>query len=311
MEKLLRRALAPSTFNTYQTGIKRYYDFCSTHHRKPLPGTTRTLALFVTDLSLTLQPRTIQVYISAVSYLHHVNGLESPTTNNPVIKLLVQGVERSMPAAHLKPKRQPITNNILGQMLSQLDRDHRTAHDRLMLKAAITLGFFGLLRVSEFTVANQHGFNPEQHLTMEDITMHKDSMVVTIKRSKTDQKGEGCQIHIGQTHTKCCPHLAMQRYLGQVTQSARKPLFRFQSGTALTARALRLVLHHLIRKCGYSTKLYNTHSLRIGAATAAARSGLPPEAIKILGRWRSEAYKVYTRHPLTQPSNSAVIASAQ
>eukprot|EP00731_Ephydatia_muelleri_P000796 Em0001g796a len=110
MEKLLRRALAPSTFNTNQTGIKRYYDFCSTHYRKPLPGTTRTLALFVTDLSLTLQPRTIQVYISAVSYLHHVNSLESPTTNNPVIKLLVQGVERSMPAAHLKPKRQPITN---------------------------------------------------------------------------------------------------------------------------------------------------------------------------------------------------------
>ena len=38
MEKLLCRALAPSIFNTYQTGIKRYYDFCSTHHRKPLPA---------------------------------------------------------------------------------------------------------------------------------------------------------------------------------------------------------------------------------------------------------------------------------
>ena len=142
---LLHRALAPSTFTTYQMGIKRYYDFCSTHHRKPLPGTTQTLALFVTDLSLTLQPRTIQVYLSAVSYLHHMNGFESPTTNNPVIKLLVQGVERSMPAAHLKPKCQPITNDTLGHMLSQLDRDYRTAHDRLMLKAAITLEFFGLL----------------------------------------------------------------------------------------------------------------------------------------------------------------------
>ena len=91
----------------------------------------------------------------------------------------------------------------------------------------------------------------------------------------------------------------MQRYLGQVTRSARKPLFLFESGTALTARALRLVLHHLIRRCGYSTKLCNTHSLRIGAATAAARNGLPPATIKNLGRWRSEAYKVYTRHPLT------------
>ena len=311
MEKLRRTALAPSTLNTYQAGIKRYLNFCSTHHLKPLPGTKQTMALFVTELSMALQPKTIQVYISAVSYLHHANGHKSPATNNPVIKLLLQGVERSMPAAHLKPKRLPITNKMLGQMLSRLDRDHRSAHDRLMLKAAITLGFFGLLRVSEFTVANQHGLNPERNLTIEDITMLKESMVVTIKRSKTDQRGEGCQIHIGQTHNKCCPHLAMQRYLGQMTQSAGKPLFQFKSGKALTSRALRLVLHHLIRKSGYNKKLYNTHSLRIGAATAAARSGLTPEAIKNLGRWRSEAYKVYTRHPLTRPSDSAIIALAQ
>ena len=99
----------------------------------------------------------------------------------------------------------------------------------------------------------------------------------------------------------CCPHHAMQRYLGQVTWSARKPFFLFESGTALTARALRLVLYHLIHSCGYSTKLYHTHSLRIGAATAVSRSGLPPATIKNLGRWRSEAYKVYTCHPLTQP----------
>ena len=194
------------------------------------------------------------------------------------------------------------------QMHSQLDRDHKLSHNHLMLKAAITLGFFGLLRVSEFTVPNQHGFNPDQHLTTKDITMR---MVVVITKSKTDKRGESCQINIGRTHPMCCPHLAMQRNLAQVTRPARKPLFLFESETALTARALRLVLHHLIRRCGYSTKLYITHSLRIGAATAAARSGLPPATIKNLGRWLSEVYKMYMHHPLTQPSDSAVIASAQ
>ena len=153
----------------------------------PLPGTAQTLGLFVTDLCMNLQLGTIQVYISAVSYLHHMNGHRSPASNNPMIKFLVQGVERSMPAAHLKPKRQPITNEMLGQMLSQLDRDHKPSHHRLVLKAAITLGIFGLLRVSEFTVPNQHGFNPGQHLTTKDITMRRDSMVVVIKKLKTDQ----------------------------------------------------------------------------------------------------------------------------
>ena len=42
------------------------------------------------------------------------------------------------------------------------DRDHKPSHDRL---AAIMLGFFGLLRVSKFTVPHQHGFNPD-HMYM-------------------------------------------------------------------------------------------------------------------------------------------------
>ena len=53
------------------------YDFCSTHHWKPLPGTAWTLALFVTDLSMNLQPGTIQVYISAGSFLKNCSPLVS------------------------------------------------------------------------------------------------------------------------------------------------------------------------------------------------------------------------------------------
>ncbi|KAL5509601.1 hypothetical protein EMCRGX_G004995 [Ephydatia muelleri] len=199
------------------------------------------------------------VLLVAVVALTEFRTSERSTSRSPASTN--QGIECSMPAAHLKPKRQPITNEMLGQMLSQLDRDHKPSHDRSVLKATITLGFFGLLRFSELTVPNQHGFNPDQHLNAKDITMRKDSMVVVIKKSKTDQRGENYLINIG---------------------------------TALTSRALRLILHHLIRTCGYSTKLYHTHSLRIGAATAVSKSGLSPATIKNLGRWWSEAYKVYT-----------------
>ena len=222
-----------------------------------------------------------------MSYLHHNR---SPASTN-------QGVECSMPAAHLKPKRQLVTNKMLGQMLSELDRGHKPSHDRLMLKAAITLGYFGLLRVSEFTVPNQHGFNHDQHLIAKDITMRKDSMVAVIK-----ERPEGGKLpdqHRSDTHQVLpTPRNAEIPRSGDTI--GKETLFLFRSWTALTARALRLVLHHLIRRCGYSTKLYHTHSLRIGAATAVSRSGLPPATIKNLGRWRSEAYKVYTRHPLTQ-----------
>ncbi|KAL5509646.1 hypothetical protein EMCRGX_G005046 [Ephydatia muelleri] len=76
---------------------------------------------------------------------HH----RSPASTN-------QGVKRSVAVALLKPKRQPITNEMLGQMLSQLDRDHKPSHDRL---AAIMLGFFGLLRdnATPLYLASQNG----------------------------------------------------------------------------------------------------------------------------------------------------------
>eukprot|EP00731_Ephydatia_muelleri_P033886 Em0040g36a len=223
------------------------YDFCSTHHRKPLPGTARTLALFVTDLidiNLALRLPASPFWLVnmfplvAVVALTEVRTSKRSTSRSPASTN--QGIECSMPAAHLKPKHQLITNEMLGQMLSELDRDHKPSHDRFMLKAAIILGFFGLFRVSEFIVPNRV-----------DLTL----------TSSLPQR------------TSCGQH---------------------------SQRALRLVLHHLIRRCGYSTKLYHTHSLRIGAATAVSRSGLPPATIKNLGRWRSEAYKVYMCHLLTQ-----------
>eukprot|EP00731_Ephydatia_muelleri_P036002 Em0189g6a len=110
--------------------------------------------------------------------LTEVRTSERSTSRSPASTN--QGIECSMPAAHLKPKHQPITNEMLGQMLSELDMDHKPSHDRLELKAAITLGFFGLLRL----------------LTTKDITMRKDSMVVVIKKSKTDQRGENCLINM-------------------------------------------------------------------------------------------------------------------
>ncbi|KAL5516539.1 hypothetical protein EMCRGX_G001899 [Ephydatia muelleri] len=73
--------------------------------------TPRYNMLYVNNMNTILQPRTIQVYIAAVSYLHHTHGYTSPASNNPVIKLLIQGIEHSMPAAHLKP-HQPITKKM-------------------------------------------------------------------------------------------------------------------------------------------------------------------------------------------------------
>ena len=41
------------------------------------------------------------------------------------------------------------------------------------------------------------------------------------------------------------------------------------------------------------------HSMRAGGATALAEAGIPPELIQAIGRWSSEAFRIYIRqHPV-------------
>ena len=295
--------MAPSTANTYRAGIRQYLSFCQTHGHTPLPGSQHTVSLFATHLSRTLQANTIQVYVAAVSHLHLTQGLSSPTTNNPMLSLAIRGIQRSQDPAYLRPRRQPLTNAILVQMLDLLDSDHLQTHDRLMVKAALTLGFFGFLRVSEFTTPGRGKFNPRIHPTRQDITWSEDSLLFFIKKSKTDQAGRGTTISVGSTGGATCPVSAMEAYLNHCRESHQTALIHFQTGRPLSSRAMRSILRDLLHRLGHDSSQYNTHSLRIGAATAAARAGLPPSTIQRLGRWRSSAFTAYTRYALTRPTD--------
>ena len=46
-----------------------------------------------------------------------------------------------------------------------------------------------------------------------------------------------------------------------------------------------------------NTQCYNTHSFRIGAATTARQANIPDAIIKMLGRWKSDAYQSYIKTP--------------
>ena len=179
-----------------------------------------------------------------------------------------------------------------------------------MLRAALTLGFFGFLRVSEFTLKNRR-FDPRYHPTRQDISWTGEGMHFFIKRSKTDQMGKGTTICIGCTEGRyMCPVAAMEAYRGCCRCPIQSsPLFHFSDGRPLTSKSFRSTFLSLVEQCGYNPTQYNTHSLRIGAATAAARAGLPTETIQKLGRWRSSAYQTYTRHPLTHPSDTRTMAA--
>eukprot|EP00731_Ephydatia_muelleri_P017504 Em0010g602a len=246
-------------------------------------------------ISQALQANTIQVYLAAVTHLYLTHGFSSPAHNNPTLNLAIRGMQRSQGPAHLKPKRLPLTVEMLEQLLRLLDSDPLSRHDRLMLKAALTFGFFGFLRVSEYTRNTSGRFEPRIHPTRNDVSWVKEGIHFLIKKTKTDQTGRGTIISMSYTHRTSCPVMALQADFGNCTAQPRVVLFHFHTGRPLISRVIRAILKDLLLRCGYDTSKYNTHSLRIGAATAAAQAGLPLSTIQRLGRWSSTAYTTYTR----------------
>jgi integrase len=307
---LIHGALAGSTTSTYKVGIQRYLAFCKALDLVPVPSTKRQVALFATHLSTSLRLPTIRVYLAAVSFLHHVGGHRSPVSGNTILKLVLRGIQRKQTQSQSRTPRLPITPQILADLLKHLGCDSTIpSQDILMLKAAMSLAFFGFLRVSELTVPSYH--TSRQFLARRDIQFLGHQLKVFLTHSKTDQFGQGSVITVGCSEDTCCPVSAMQHYLESCRTPPSKPLFHFRNGTPLTAKKFRAILHYHLKSLGFNPSLFNTHSFRIGAATAAAKAGMSSSTIMELGRWRSAAFHSYVRHHPAHPSAAAQMAKAQ
>lgn len=104
--------------------------------------------------------------------------------------------------------------------------------DSFILWAAMTLAFFGFLRVEKL-ICNST-FSPDTHLSLRDVTFlpswdNPDYMSVRINISKTGPFRRGQTITIGKTNKLVCPVKAMKAYIS-VRTTTSGPLFIFTSG---------------------------------------------------------------------------------
>ena len=165
-----------------------------------------------------------------------------------------------------------------------------------MLWAACCLSFFGVLRSGEFTAPEEGDFDPGQHLSYSDIAVHSLSnpktLSVRIKQSKIDPFRLGVTIFVGKTESLLCPVGAILAYMA-LRGPGEGPFFRFQNGLPLSRSRLVSALLKVLTEAGFNPEDYAGHSCRIGAAAC----GIPAGTIKTLGRWKSEAYRLYVRLP--------------
>ena len=165
--------------------------------------------------------------------------------------------------------------------------------------AACNLAYFGFLRSAEFTVPNLASYVPDIHLGVADVAVDSHSspscLRLCINASKTDPFRKGCFLHIGKGEFPLCAISSLLAYL-TLRGDGSGPLFLFRDGRSLSRALLTSWLRGILSAAGIQGNFFS-HSFRIGAATVAARNGIPDYQIQALGRWTSSAYLLYIRTP--------------
>ena len=135
----------------------------------------------------------------------------------PRLEYVLSGIKQVQVRSAAPPKpRLPITPELLAHIRSVWLKAPRQP-DLIMLWAAACVGFFAFLRAAEFTVPTLQGYDPEVHLSLQDVAIdsHSSPSVVRlcIKQSKTDTPCQGVDIFLGATYTTICPVQAILHYL--------------------------------------------------------------------------------------------------
>jgi integrase len=224
--------------------------------------------LYGTDLTKNDRKRwnTLARRLAAISQMHQQAGYESPT-RAWVVKQFLAGLRRELGVAPVRKK--PVLLEDLREILTEIPNSLLGRRDRALL----LLGFTGAFRRSELVGLN-----------VEDCESVRDGLIVSIRRSKTDQEGEGRRIGIPWgTDDATCPVRALEAW-----QSAARivsgPLFRSvnrhgQVLGRLSGEAVAIVVKRYVAKLGYNPADFAGHSLRAGLATSAAAAGKSERAI--------------------------------
>ena len=290
-DTFLAQALAPNTQNSYKNKYKLFKCFCRHNYLPYLPLQEDTLVLFVTYLAARgLQVSSIRIYLSALKYYSIVKSHPFSFLNMERLYYTLRGIKRSSNVGYRQP-RLPITLQHLIIIHTRLQSFAMNRLEFCLFWAACTLAFFGLLRVSEYTTPKVREFDFEVHLLSSDITFCRNTLLVKIKASKTDPFKLGCQLTIGPANGFVCPVAAMRAFL-RYRSPDDGPLFTFTDGTYLT----RNRMYRLLLACFQDNRI-NTHSFRIGGATALSQAGVPDSQIQSLGRWNSNCFVRYLRLP--------------
>lgn len=252
---------APNTRRAYESDWRHFSQWCREAGFGDYPAAPETVGLYLTHLAAECRVSTVTRRLAAIGQVHRAAGGESPAEHS-VVRNLMRGIRRTLGTS--PDMKRPLLVDDVKAMAMTAPATLPGLRDRALL----LLGFAGGFRRSELVA-----------LEIADLEENREGMVIRIRRSKTDQEGEGRKVGIPRGKEEAtCPVYAVRHWTGQA-QLDQGPLFRpvNRQGVVLPRRlsgeAVALIVKRYAKKLGYDANLFAGHSLRAGLATSAAMAG--------------------------------------
>ncbi len=251
--KNLKNSKANNTLRAYQSDFNDFSIFCTKNGFSFMPTQPKIIALYLTHLSKSCKFSTLKRRIASISVIHKLKG-HYLDMKHPIIMENLLGIKRTL-GSRQKAKK-PILINDLKLIIKAIDED------KIRDKALILVGFAGGFRRSELV-----------NIYFQDIDFVPEGVKILIRRSKTDQSGEGSIKAIPYfENQEFCPVIALKDYLNKKfsnSDKSKKDLKIFE----ITDKSVALIIKRYAEKAGLDSSKYAGHSLRSGFATTAAEFG--------------------------------------
>ena len=285
----LQHSKAINTVRAYKSDFNNFGLFCAKNGFKSLPTEPKIVSLYLTHLSTkNIKISTLKRRLVSIGVVHKLKG-HYLDTKHPSIIENIMGIKRRK--GSIQKAKKPILINDLKQIINVIDNQNNEEIKKLRDRTIILVGFSGGFRRNEITSLNY-----------EDLDFVKEGVKINIKKSKTDQFGEGLLKGIPYfDNLQYCPVISLKKWI-DVSNIYSGPLFRrFTKGSSLSVNRLSdqtvaLLIKEYTKLAGIDNKNYSGHSLRSGFATSAAESGVEERNIMAMtGHKSSEMVRRYIK----------------
>lgn len=267
-QNFLTTTVADSTREIYTRDWKGFIKWCNDVGLPYMPSSPDVVACYFTSLAMRdFRITTIRRHCAAIAAAHREAGFPTPTTH-PAIKELLRGITRKT-GTPAKPVDALLSEDI-KRMAVTLPDTFMGKRD----KALILIGFAGAFRRSEIVGLN-----------VDDISYRDEGIVILLRRSKTDQQGEGRWVGVPYgKNPETCPVNALQRWL-EASAISEGAIFRGLDkynnlvSDRLSRRSVGNIIKRAAAAAGLDPEKYSGHSLRSGHCTQASRAGVAEHII--------------------------------